>query len=245
MYISEKDLKYIGLLKKKIHEDKLNDFEHVHNLINELKQELNEKKLNESVIIEKGEPGEKGDKGNPGKDGKDGLKGDKGEPGEKGDTGNSINWLGELTDFPKNKKPLDVFRHVYNEIVYIYNGNSWVILVKDGKRGSGINGSGTGVNEVKRLIEEKFESIARTTALIDHTDSPYTLLYQVDVLFTNTSGGDIDVLLPAGADNTYKIKNIGSGLVYLIPDGSESIDDDIVYEDECAELEFNNGWYWT
>lgn len=64
------------------------------------------------------------------------AKGDKGEPGDsvKGDPGVSINWLGNLADYPENPSINDAFRHTSNKKSYVYTqAGTWSIIAEDGE----------------------------------------------------------------------------------------------------------------
>ena len=73
---------------------------------------------------------------------------------------------------------------------------------------------------VKAYVDSK--AIIFTTTRIINTDSPYTILSTDHVIFCDTDGGVITVLLPVGIDGReYKIINCGSNDVTLTPNGAE------------------------
>lgn len=84
-----------------------------------------------------------------------------------------------------------------------------------------------------------------TPVSIDNTDSPYDLEINVGVLIVDTTAGDVTVNLPAGGQHGYKIKNIGIGTITLVPSGAETIEEQYVYPNESAQIEFIGGWYWV
>ncbi len=142
---SDKDLIYIGILKNKFQDKKIDD---IHIILDTLKEDFNNKIIQEKtelLIPQKGDKGDKGDKGESGKDGENGKDGRDGESGKDGENGQSIHWLGEFEKHPKNKNILDVYRNISQGIVYIYNGEKWEVLCKDGKSvmsyGGGSNSS--------------------------------------------------------------------------------------------------------
>lgn len=60
----------------------------------------------------------------------------------KGQDGLSIVWKGELESAPANPQKNWVYRNIYNKVVYIFNGEIWTILTKDGNDGiDGTDGS--------------------------------------------------------------------------------------------------------
>lgn len=93
------------------------------------------------------------------------------------------------------------------------------------------------------------------TDSITNTDSPYTLS-GVDVLFADTSGGDIDVNLPAvstliGAETEIPIKiyknDWEANIINLLPNGSETINGmskySLIDAQQSVELyPTTNGW---
>jgi hypothetical protein len=72
-----------------------------------------------------------------------------------------------------------------------------------------------------------------TIAEINFDDSPYTLIAGVDVILADTSTGAITVALPAiatSAERAVSIKNVGTNLLTIDANGSETIDGELTQE---------------
>lgn len=71
---------------------------------------------------------------------------------------------------------------------------------------------------------DKKNDFVKTVTLVDPTMSPYSITYDDEEIFFDTSTGDIIALLPEGIDGTnYRLVSIGTGgnKVDLTPDGLE------------------------
>ena len=86
------------------------------------------------------------------------------------------------------------------------------------------------------------------TTLVSTT--PYNVLLYDEIIYVDTSGGDIDINLPAGIDGaTYKIINTGPGTANITPDGTELLNGvnaaEFLIEAENLILTYNSsqGWY--
>ena len=70
------------------------------------------------------------------------LSGPAGTAGDAGATGSSINWLGSLTSAPANPQVNDAYYNSSDGIAYLWDGDSWEVLARDGENAISLNESG-------------------------------------------------------------------------------------------------------
>jgi len=86
----------------------------------------------EGPVGPQGIQGIQGAAGATGPQGPQGVRGDTGEPG----TGTSIVWMGTATSAPKSWRVLNYAYNSTHRTSYIWDGNSWEILARDGATGA-------------------------------------------------------------------------------------------------------------
>lgn len=79
--------------------------------------------------------GAQGPQGLEGAEGPQGPQGSQGQQGPQGPAGISINWLGELSDYPISPTLNQAFYLITEGKSYIYNGAIWQIVAQDGIQG--------------------------------------------------------------------------------------------------------------
>lgn len=213
-----------------------------------------------------GATGATGAQGIQGEKGDRGLKGDKGDTGVKGgkgDDGISINWLGTRTNSPSNPSLNDAYYNSIQRASYIWDGNSWEILARDGV--VGMTGA-DGIDGIDGADGVDCACYAKSVVLIQKVTSepwPPILGGAVAVLQYNPVGVEFEYRLEAhslnpeeyclvyyydyGADypygDVYFIDGgVPDGLNTLILEGSVNLNFDIPLDN--GDLNFPNGKIW-
>lgn len=91
-------------------------------------------------------------------------------------------------------------------------------------------------------------AVVKNTTRITSADSPYTILSNDDPLICDTDGGAITVNLLAGTiGDNHTIKNAGSSgnNVTVVPAGSDTIEENTIYDAEYLDLVFETTENWV
>ncbi len=125
----------------------------------------------EGPVGPQGIQGIQGAAGATGSQGPQGVRGDTGEPG----TGTSIVWMGTATSAPKSWRVLNyAYYNSTHRTSYIWDGNSWEILARDGRDGTAGTTGATGATGMTGATGPagKDAEIPTPTPMIDGVISP-------------------------------------------------------------------------
>jgi len=98
-----------------------------------------------------------------------------------------------------------------------------------------------------KFLSETIDRQSQNTVLITAADSPYSVTALDRVIFCDTDGGAITVLLPAGAEGRELIlKNVGTALNYvtLTPSEAETVPLTTLFDGETLETVWNATEFW-